>query len=153
MTAAGCARSGNGGGAAPASGRRRRIQAVDLEVARRVRSRRLELGLTQQQLAESVDITYQQLAKCETGANRLSVGRLHRLGEALGVEVGYFFAEVHAEDHVVAGSAGTPGQRRMLLELVRHAAGIRDPKQREALCRLARDLAALEAGSASEPAG
>ena len=36
-------------------------QAVDLEIARRVRRRRLELGLTQQQLAELVGVTYQQM--------------------------------------------------------------------------------------------
>jgi hypothetical protein len=35
------------------------------------------------------------------------------------------------------------GQRRRLLELVRHAAAIRDRGHREAVCALARELAAL----------
>ena len=38
-------------------------------------------------------VPYQQLHKYETGANRLSAGRLFLLAEALGVEVGHFFGE------------------------------------------------------------
>jgi hypothetical protein len=51
-----------------------------------------------------------------------------------------------AEGHGPAEPAGATGQRRRLLELVRHVAGIGDRRQREALCRLARELAALGAG-------
>jgi transcriptional regulator with XRE-family HTH domain len=134
-------------------GGRRRVQVVDLAVARRVRLRRLELGLTLRQAAELLGVSYRQLQKYETGHNRLSAGRLHRIAEALGVEVGHFFADVDPEG--LLGGAGPDeagrGQRRMLLELVRHAAAIRDPKHREALCRLARDLAALGAETPDDP--
>jgi transcriptional regulator with XRE-family HTH domain len=122
---------------------RRRAQAVDLAVGRRVRRRRLELGMTLQQLAELVGVTQQQVHKYEAGIDRVSAGLLHRIAQALGVEVGHFFAAMDAEGHGLAEPAGAPGQRRRLLELVRHVAGIGDRRHREALCRLARELAAL----------
>jgi transcriptional regulator with XRE-family HTH domain len=135
------------GDRSPAGGETRRgrpcAQAVGLEVARHVRQRRLELGLTQQRLAELAGVTYQQMRKYETGINRVSAGLLHRIAQALGVEVGHFFAGMDAEGHGLAEPAGAMGQRRRLLELVRHVAGIGDRRHREALCQLARELAAL----------
>src|SRR5690242_14934938 len=67
------------------------MQDFDHHVARRSRERRIMLGLTQQQVAELVGVTYQQAHKHDTGANRIGVGRLYVLAEALGVEPGYFF--------------------------------------------------------------
>ena len=139
---------------APAAARgRRRAQAVDRAVGRRVRRRRLELGLTQQRAAELVGVVPQQLQKYETGANRIYVDRLHRIAEALGVELGYFFADVDPEG--LLGGAGRDeagrGRRRRFLELARHAASIRDPEHRRALCRLARDLATLEVENPEDP--
>ena len=66
-------------------------QDADRHIGTRVRARRVMLGLTQQQVAELVGITYQQAHKYETGINRISAGRLHALARALGVEPGYFY--------------------------------------------------------------
>jgi transcriptional regulator with XRE-family HTH domain len=137
----------------PAGGKTRRgrpgAQAVDLEVARRVRRRRLELGMTLQQLAELVGVTPQQVHKYESGANRFSASGLHRIAQALGVGVGHFFAAMDAEGHGLVEPAGTMGQRRRLLELVRQVAAISGRRHREAVCRLARELAALGGEGAS----
>ena len=108
--------------------------------------------MTQQQMAELIGVTYQQVHKYETGINRISAGRLHRIAQALGVEIGYFFEDVDPEGRDRAGPMAVRSQERRLLELVRHVAAIRDPRQREALCRLARDLAALGADEASSSA-
>jgi transcriptional regulator with XRE-family HTH domain len=56
-----------------------------------MRERRVMLGLTQQQMAELIGVTYQQAHKYEKGINRVAAGRLYRIAQALGVEVGYFF--------------------------------------------------------------
>src|SRR4051794_32727379 len=58
-------------------------QEADRHVARRMRERRIMLGLTQQQVAELVGITYQQVHKYEAGGNRVSAGRLYRIAQAL----------------------------------------------------------------------
>ncbi len=128
-------------------------QAVDLAVARRVRRRRLELGLTQQRLAELVGVTYQQMHKYETGTSRISAGRLYQIAQALGADVGHFFADVDPEG-LLGGAEppeGTRSQRRMLLELMRHAANIGDRGHQKALCQLARELAALGVGASDGP--
>jgi hypothetical protein len=94
-----------------------------------------------------------QLHKCETGTSRISIGRLHRIARALGVEVGYFFADVDPAGCLAGAEPDEAGrdQGRRLQELVRHAAGIGDPGHRAALCRLARDLASLEVETPDDP--
>jgi DNA-binding XRE family transcriptional regulator len=65
--------------------------AIDRHVASRLRSRRLETGITQTQLAHAVGVTFQQLQKYESGINRISAGALYQLSIALEVPVQYFF--------------------------------------------------------------
>jgi transcriptional regulator with XRE-family HTH domain len=124
---------------------RPRAGEVDLVIGRRLRERRLMLGITVQELAAVLGVPYQQVHKYETGANRLSAGRLYRLAGALGVGVGYFFRQGDE------GEASAPtAQRRMLLELVRNFARIPDRRQQEAVARLARTLAGLGEAAADE---
>jgi transcriptional regulator with XRE-family HTH domain len=68
-----------------------RTQDVDRHVGARVRERRIMLGLTQQQLADLIGVTYQQAHKYERGINRVSAGRLYEIAQVLSVPVGYFF--------------------------------------------------------------
>jgi transcriptional regulator with XRE-family HTH domain len=72
---------------------RRGIMAnsIDLHVGKRLRRRRRLLGMTQQQLASSVGIRFQQIQKYESGANRITASRLYELSTALSVAVQYFF--------------------------------------------------------------
>ncbi len=70
---------------------------VDVHVGKRIRQRRWLVGMTQQQLAESVGIKFQQIQKYETGANRVSASRLWDIAEALDVEVSFFFEGLSAE--------------------------------------------------------
>lgn len=64
---------------------------IDLHVGSRVRQRRRLLGMTQQKLADSVSIRFQQIQKYESGANRISASRLWTLAKALDVPISYFF--------------------------------------------------------------
>jgi transcriptional regulator with XRE-family HTH domain len=65
--------------------------SIDLHVGKRLRRRRRLLGMTQQQLASSVGIRFQQIQKYESGANRITASRLYELSTALSVAVQYFF--------------------------------------------------------------
>ncbi|KRS12297.1 Cro/Cl family transcriptional regulator [Roseovarius atlanticus] len=71
---------------------------VDVHVGKRIRHRRWLVGMTQQQLAESVGIKFQQIQKYETGANRVSASRLWDIADALDVEVSFFFEGLDQED-------------------------------------------------------
>ncbi|PIB23488.1 transcriptional regulator [Amylibacter kogurei] len=64
---------------------------VDVHVGKKIRYRRWMVGMTQQQLAESVGIKFQQIQKYETGMNRVSASRLWDIAETLEVPVHFFF--------------------------------------------------------------
>jgi transcriptional regulator with XRE-family HTH domain len=71
----------------------KRIHPADIEAGRRVRSRRKELGMTQDALAQALGISFQQLQKYETGASRISASRILGLAGALNVNPNYFFSD------------------------------------------------------------
>src|SRR5262245_19747445 len=77
---------------------RARAQDTDRHVGARMRERRIMLGVTQQQMAELIGVTYQQAHKYEKGINRVSAGRLYDIAQALGVEVGYFFEGLRSDN-------------------------------------------------------
>ena len=64
---------------------------IDQIVGQRLRWRRRELRLTQEQLGEKLGLTFQQVQKYEKGANRISAGRLYELSTVLDVPVLYFY--------------------------------------------------------------
>jgi transcriptional regulator with XRE-family HTH domain len=64
---------------------------IDVSVGARIRLARKTLGLSQQALAESVGITFQQVQKYERGANRVSASMLARIAHRLGAPVAEFF--------------------------------------------------------------
>lgn len=71
---------------------------IDFHVGKRLRRRRRLLGMTQQQLAETVGIRFQQIQKYECGANRVSASRLFELAESLDVPVQFFYEGLSTRD-------------------------------------------------------
>ena len=67
--------------------------AADREIGRRLKIRRLDLGISQTAVADALGLTFQQVQKYEKGANRISAGRLQRLAEILDVPIAYFYDE------------------------------------------------------------
>jgi transcriptional regulator with XRE-family HTH domain len=67
---------------------------VDQHVGRRVRARRLALGLSQSAVAQSIGITGQQYQKYERGENRISASRLFDLATCLKTPISHFFEEM-----------------------------------------------------------
>lgn len=65
--------------------------AVDKYVGRRIRGLRVIKKTTQAWLADQLGISFQQLQKYETAANRVSASKLHAIANALDVPVSYFF--------------------------------------------------------------
>ena len=116
---------------------RPRAQDIDRHVGARMRERRIMLGLTQQQMAELIGVTYQQAHKYEKGINRIAGGRLYTIAQALGVEVGYFYEGMEAQP----GRFEPTAQQRLVLELSRNFVAISDRRRQEAICDLARALA------------
>lgn len=70
---------------------------IDKHIGRRLRLRRQTLGWTQQQLADRLGLTFQQVQKYETGANRISGSRLYDLFCLLGVDANFFYQDMPAD--------------------------------------------------------
>ena len=64
---------------------------IDRHIAARLHARRLEVGVTQEQAARAIGVTFQQYQKYEHATNRISAGKLYLLAQMLDVRVQYFF--------------------------------------------------------------
>ncbi len=69
----------------------RAANAIDRKIGQRVRTRRLEIGMSQERLAEMLGVTFQQVQKYEKGVNRIAASRLHDISSALDMPVARFF--------------------------------------------------------------
>jgi transcriptional regulator with XRE-family HTH domain len=125
---------------------------VDQHVARRMRLRRVLLGMSQDELAQRLGGSPQQVQKYEAGETRISASRLYEIGQQLGVPITWFFADLDddargldiVETGQMPGSSGK--QQRHLAELMasREARdlvttyfGISDPRLRKKVLEMA----------------
>lgn len=126
---------------------------VDIHVGGRLRLRRTLLGISQEKLADSVNLTFQQIQKYERGANRMGASRLYELGNILDVNISYFFDDMPKDvqntkgtfakgmsDQVQAKLDADPLTRRETLELVRAYYKITNPSVRKRLYELIRSI-------------
>lgn len=114
-----------------------RASDIDKHVGARIRERRIMMGLSQQQMADMIGVTYQQAHKYERGINRISAGRLYEITQVLSVPVSYFFDDLENDDEKVIAP-----RQRMCLELARNFTSIDNERHQEALSQMARALAA-----------
>jgi len=80
----------------------RKANRIDFHVGMRLRARRLEIGMSQERLAQRLGVAFQQVQKYESGRNRISASRLHQIACALDVPIGYFFEGISSpedDDH------------------------------------------------------
>ena len=110
---------------------------IDQHIGRRLRERRVVMGLSQSVLADGLGITFQQLQKYEKGHNRIAAGRLYGCAELLGVAPAYFFEGLEGSD------CGTPDRTRSdeALKLARAYYSIDDPALRLHVRTLIRAIA------------
>ena len=123
---------------AKTAGNARLAQRVDEYVGQRIRERRTALGLTQEQLAAALNISYQQVQKYETGSNRVSAGRLYEIARHLECDVSYFFQG--AEPNAPSEPLPHGGRNRTTIELVRNFEQIDEPTVRQAVSSLVKSL-------------
>lgn len=137
---------------------------IDVHVGQRIRLRRNLVGMTQEQLASSVGVTFQQIQKYERGFNRVSASRLYDIGNVLSVPISFFFQDVSMQvaeerygalpESFEAGSSAhfsedesfeeDPLSRTETLELVRNYWKIRNEKARAQVYALVKAMAQSE---------
>lgn len=86
-----------------------RATLVDRHVGARVRARRKQIGQSQDQLAEALGLTFQQVQKYEKGINRISASKLHAIAQAQNTPVSFYFADIPGDnDGPPDNSGGSP---------------------------------------------
>jgi transcriptional regulator with XRE-family HTH domain len=63
----------------------------DFELGMRIRLRRVEMKISQSELADKLGVSFQQVQKYEKGVNRVGASRLQQIATALDVPVTFFF--------------------------------------------------------------
>ncbi|XUM21011.1 helix-turn-helix domain-containing protein [Bradyrhizobium oligotrophicum S58] len=92
---------------------------IDTHIGSRIKMRRLELGLSQEHLAATLGLSFQQVQKYEKGVNRVSGGRLAAIAHELKVDVAFFYKRETDPDggdvpvSVVQGFLGTSSGMRV----------------------------------------
>jgi len=115
---------------------------LDIALGSRIRLRRRELALSQEQLGRQVGITFQQVQKYEHGTNRVSFSRLVEIAQALRCGVMDLVGDLDKSKssslfsrHVAR--LNEPGAAELLEAYV----SIQSPKHRRAILNLAKQLA------------
>jgi transcriptional regulator with XRE-family HTH domain len=73
------------------------LSKIDAWIGRRFKMRRVMLRISQDELATMIGVTFQQVQKYESGANRASASRLWAIAKVLQVEAGFFFEGIERE--------------------------------------------------------
>lgn len=71
--------------------RRKEPNGTDKHVGSQIRMRRIMLGMSQTNLADAVNLTFQQIQKYEKGTNRVSASRMQQFAKKLDVPESFFF--------------------------------------------------------------
>lgn len=133
---------------------RGRANLIDVYVGSRLREQRTILGFSQQRLGDALELTFQQIQKYESGANRVAASRLYQFSRVLGVSVSYFFEGLSQSDIPTNWShvQNTPKTKlvrstqpilsRETLELVRAYYQIKSAKQRKQIFDMVKTLGA-----------
>jgi transcriptional regulator with XRE-family HTH domain len=135
----------------------RSANAVDRRIGQKVRTRRLEVSMSQERLAELLGVTFQQVQKYEKGVNRIAASRLFDIAASLDVPIAHFF------EGLTAGRGGRvaedPSESFLYetistpegLQLVSMFASIKNPKVRRRVLDLVRALTEEEAKEEAPP--
>lgn len=122
---------------------------VDVYVGTRLKIRRNELGLSQNEIGKMTGITFQQIQKYEKGSNRIGSSRLYEFAKILKVPVSYFFDQYEI---TASGTACFLAEKKSSFEdkdavtekevitLIKNFSAIKDPAHRKSIINLAKAL-------------
>jgi transcriptional regulator with XRE-family HTH domain len=118
---------------------------IDVHVGKRIRIRRLFLGMNQETLANGLGLTFQQVQKYENGANRVSASRLSAMADILGVPISFIFGDLQIGDTPQTPAEQESRQRMErpeTIELIRLYYQIPDPNVRHQFLEMVKAVAA-----------
>lgn len=120
---------------------------IDGMIGNKIRARRLEMKFSQQQLADALGISFQQIQKYEKGANRVGVGRLQQIAQFLQTDIRYFMGDLAGDGKkapIVSRYAKFMATKDGA-DIVEAMIKIESPALRKSVIQLARTLGGSEA--------
>jgi transcriptional regulator with XRE-family HTH domain len=126
---------------------RGRADNIDKLVSRRIKMRRMMLGLSQHDLGKAVDVSIQQIQKYEKATNRISSGKLYTLARFLKVPITYFYNQAEDSSNIIgaifsedATNYNTDQQdtvtEKEIVSLVKSFTDIKSPQSRKKIIEL-----------------
>lgn len=113
---------------------------LDKQIGARVRARRLEIGMSQEQLAEALGVTFQQIQKYEKGINRIAASRLFDMSAALDLPIERFFQTSRAAMQPNNGKLMAALAGPEVADLVRTFSKIKSARTRARVLELVRAM-------------
>jgi transcriptional regulator with XRE-family HTH domain len=123
---------------------------IDVHVGLQVRLRRKELKISQEKLAETLGLTFQQVQKYERGTNRISASKLYEIARSLRVSIAWFFEGLSdpkaGRENGTGAAASAPAVQSFLMtaegiDLANLFPKIEHPRVRRRLVDLVRSMA------------
>lgn len=111
-----------------------RVTEMDKIISKRLKNKRIMLGLIQKDIAIAADVTIQQVQKYENGVNRIAAGKLHEIANFLKVPVEYFFGENYTNQ--VVENEDTNTNQRQTISLVKEFIKIKNPLARRKIIEM-----------------
>jgi len=125
---------------------------IDVHVGQRLKARRVGLRISQSDIGNALEVTFQQIQKYENGANRIGASNLFRLAQALNVNVSYFFEDMPSprktkslSDQPAAEFEHDPMNQPESIKLVHNYFRILNPGVRGRVFQLVKSIADAEA--------
>lgn len=130
-------------------GKKGRAQEIDQLIGGRLRKLRKLRNLTQEDLADRLGVSFQQIQKYENGKNRIPFARAYELSHFLGVDLESFTEDVNSsplaglsdnEQQALENFDKEQGQRETE-DLMKSYYSISDAKKRTNFVKLVKDMA------------
>ena len=104
---------------------------VDTAVGERVRLRRLQLPMSQTELADQIGVTFQQIQKYEKGTNRISCSKLTEMAAAMECPISFFFSDGEDASEMIITENWDATQKEDGLRLIAAFGKIEKSKQKK----------------------
>lgn len=100
--------------------------AVDFDIiGKRIKQKRKQIGITQEQLAEKIDVTVGYVSQCERGISKINLEKLSEVADVFKCDISYFVSgstvgceNYLIEEYVEKFSKLTPLQKRNVIGFI-----------------------------------
>jgi transcriptional regulator with XRE-family HTH domain len=118
----------------------RAVTGIDKLIGNRLRARRLEMHISQSELADKLGVSFQQVQKYEKGVNRVGAGRLQQIAGVLQTDIPYFMGDVGNGKSPTLSKVSTFMATKDGLDIVEAMIKLESPLLRKSVIQLARTL-------------